>query len=285
MGAHFFEVTVTMHYSEDKMLSKIKMLNESLWEHRINRCEVESWLSHFKESRREDCLSLLSRLPYFGNAELCELMNSLFRDLYKSPLMRNIRQHNKNTADHDFINREFLAVLDKTRFLSVGNPAAGFMTFLHFLARENNLASSHFIHPHAILQRDHSTRRASLRNPDIRRYIFIDDVCDASSDSPACLQDIVADIKAIDAAVFVAYYSLLATADGLNRMLTETAFDSAECAMKIDSSYTVMTSLQQPFPAGDISEGGRRSSEVCFGIWLLPAELMQELYSCAKDMV
>lgn len=267
-----------MHSSENKTIRTIKMLNESLWEGRLARVDVANWLSQFDQSRQRECLALLPDLVYFGNAEMQELMTALFRDLYKYPVMQSIRRKNKKITNSESIHREFRIVLDGTRFLAIGNPVTGFNTLFHYPVLENNLANSSFIHSHEILRKDHTVRGAALRNPDIRRYVFIDDVCEASSDTPSSLQNVIADIKAVDSTVIVGYSSLIATAEGLERVLAETAVDSADCVMNIDSSYTVLAPGVLPFAKrNSLQCGGRPSVQSGYGVWLLSKTLLRKL--------
>ena len=65
-----------------------------------------------------------------------ELMRVLFRDLYRYPIVEQIRKANNDTTNIDLINREFQDALDRTLFLGVGNPSESGCHLLYYFRQE-----------------------------------------------------------------------------------------------------------------------------------------------------
>src|SRR5688500_8433491 len=102
---------------EEQLMSKLKLLDETIWEGRAKGPFIKEWLSNFEEdkpgqpSERLHMLYLLRHFMYFGDRQIRELLKSLYRDLYKYPIIEKIRKSNNNTDDVNLINQEFLKEL------------------------------------------------------------------------------------------------------------------------------------------------------------------------------
>ena len=140
--------------TKQKMLEKVKVLNEQLWGGRANRPAIDAWLDNFdmpgNETQRErlHALFLLSNFMYFGSKEMRELMKALYRDLYRYPVIAGIRKSNSHTTDRGLIDRLFEDELNCTRFIGVGNPSESGCHLLYYLRQENALPKNLFIHTH-----------------------------------------------------------------------------------------------------------------------------------------
>ena len=85
---------------KDKLLNKIMIYYSTIWKDKLEEGIHEKWLLNFKNSKQQiNALYLLSKFMYFGNIELRELLKSVYRDLFKYPIVESIRKKNK-----DFIN-------------------------------------------------------------------------------------------------------------------------------------------------------------------------------------
>lgn len=52
---------------EEELFEKIKVLNITLWEHKIEKTQVTKWLGNFKNDKEKiHALYLLSNFMYFG---------------------------------------------------------------------------------------------------------------------------------------------------------------------------------------------------------------------------
>ena len=228
-------------YTEE-LISKIKTLIETVWERRITEASLNRWLENFcgrslsEEDERLSALFLLSQFMYFGNREMRELLKALYRDLYRYPIISGIRKDNANTTDMPLLSKKFDDELKKTKFLGVGNPSESGTHLLYYFRQENSLPKTLFIHTHHIFKRYGGTK-VSLRFPEIKRYIFIDDLCGSGTQAIEYSQDIIEDLKKIDRDVHVAYYVLFAVKKGLEEVRAKTQFDSVEAIYELDETY------------------------------------------------
>ena len=102
-----------MQTFREKLLAKIKTLNETVWEDQATEPKVQEWLGNFNTHHSEShderlhALFLLSNFIFFGLREMRELLKAMYRDLYKYPIIQSIRVANSNTTDIAFISSEF----------------------------------------------------------------------------------------------------------------------------------------------------------------------------------
>src|SRR5690349_1653565 len=96
-----------------ELLAKIKTLNERVWETRANRPAVDAWLANFADdwdaepSEKLHALFLLAHFMYFGDTEIRVLLKSMFRDLYRYPIVEELRRNTGNTLDAGTLNLQF----------------------------------------------------------------------------------------------------------------------------------------------------------------------------------
>jgi len=117
----------------EELIRKVKTLNDTVWENKAPWPRVESWLANFapdatdeEHSEQLHALHLLGRFIYFGDAEMRELLRSLFRDVFKYPLVAALRRANSDTRNFELLSSLFKQELAQTRFLGIGNPSCPF---------------------------------------------------------------------------------------------------------------------------------------------------------------
>jgi hypothetical protein len=236
----------------EELFRKIKVLNEQIWEYRAKVPQVERWLSNFTgkqtdvKAERLYALFLLSQFMYFGARETRELLRCLFRDLYKYPIVEQIRRQASDTTDVDFIRTTFETELNGTRFLGVGNPAESGTHLLYYFRQENNLHKSHFINSHEIFNYDASG--LSLKDPDISRYVFIDDLAGSGVQARQYSENIVKVIKTLKPTVQVTYYVMFATTEALGTIRAGTRFDRVNAVFELDPSFKCFGDKSRYFP-------------------------------------
>ena len=229
----------------DELYSKVKVFNERIWEGRADRPVVDRWLSNFRRdtnggdgpSERLHALYLLSQFMYFGAREIRELLRAVYRDLYRYPIIEAIRRNNNDTLDSTFIDWRFKEELRATRFLGVGNPSESGTHLLYYFRQENGLSREQFIHSHEVFERYGSPSQVRLRDPDIRRYVFLDDFCGAGTQAIKYSESVVRDVKTIDQRIEVDYYMLFATRHGRDKAKDSTLFDRVECVLELDDTF------------------------------------------------
>jgi len=264
----------------DALTRKIKVLNEAIWEHRIPEPLIQAWLDNFRRQGDESvkerlhALFLLSNIMYFGSRQMRELLKALYRDLYRYPVVQSIRKEHDDTLDQTLIGNFFHDELLKTRFLGVGNPSESGCHLLYYFRQENSLPKTQFIHTHEIFHRDTETGLVTLRSPDVKRYVFIDDFCGSGNQATKYSRDIVLEVKRLHANVVLAYYVLFATSDGIQRVRSETAFDEVACIYELDSSFRCFHREARYFasPPIGIDKSYAEAMSRCYGLTLVPTD-------------
>lgn len=251
-----------MEELKEELINKLKTLDETIWEGKVKTPFIEAWLENFTQdsagvtSERTHGLYLLGHFMFFGDRQIRELLKAMFRDLFKYPLIEQIRKADRDTLDLDHINSRFAEELKQTRFLGVGNAAESGTHLLYFFRQENRLGKSLFIHSHQIFTRRRiegsSTgimkwlcrvitairgRTLTLRDPKVKTYVFIDDVCGSGSQAAEYSTEIIEDLKRLKPDAQVVYLSLFATSDGLNYVRSNTLFDVADCIFELDETF------------------------------------------------
>ena len=232
-----------MNELRDRLVSKIKTLNETIWENRVTGPVLDMWLANFapdvdgQPSERLHALYLLGQFMYFGDAQIRELLKSLFRDLYYYPIVSRIRKQNSDTMDTQFITDEFRKELATTRFLGMGNPSESGSHLLYYFRQENALPKELFIHSHQVFSRYGAPPQARLRYEDVTHYVFIDDFCGSGQQASDYSTDLLMDVRRLKHGVHLAYYVLFGTKHGLKKVRESTEFDDVQCVFELDGAY------------------------------------------------
>jgi hypothetical protein len=258
--------------NRDSLLDKIFILSEKVWERKAINPHVENWLNNFDDNEKTPMLYLLSNFMYFGSRQMRELLKSLYRDLFKYPIVAKIRKHNNDTTDLSLIEKEFKIELSKSRFLGVGNPSESGYHLLYYFRQENRLPKDLFIHTHQILGRRGTKEANSLRETHVQRYIFIDDFCGSGEQGNLYLNEIVDDIKNISDKVEICYFVIFSTSSGLNTIKNGTKFDNVDCLFELDDSFKIFDSASRYFTSQTTINSKKETLDICmkYGSKLVP---------------
>lgn len=240
----------------EELLLKIMKLSQNIWENKVKDENINKWLTNFtndddlSQCESSHALFLLSNFMFFGVREIRELLKSVYRDKVKIPLIQNIRMARGNTKNraeiYEALNQEMAA----TRFLGMGNPSESGNHLLYFFRQENDMAKELFMHTHQILSiaRDvNGVTSLKLKDNNIRRYIFIDDVCGSGTQATEYSDDLIKEIKALDPNVEVYYFTLFATSHGLKNIKDNTLFDVVDCIFELDDSFKCFSDNSRVF--------------------------------------
>lgn len=241
----------------DKLKVKIHAYYQTIWREKWKEGtdQAEDWLKNFSddddgnlEKERINMLYLLSKFMYFGNDELRQLLISLYRDLFKYPIVAAIRQANRNTLDTELINTEFEKELNATRFLGVGNPSESGVHMLYYFRQECKLSKKYFINTSDIFQTtvtteilsDKSERtylKSEITDKKINRYVFIDDFCGSGSQATGYLKNLVENVKFENKDIEMNYLMLFGTENGINAVRNLKIFNKVEAVFTIDDTF------------------------------------------------
>lgn len=237
----------------DEMIARILVLSDYAWERRIDKPAIDRWLDNFDgqsgidpETEKLHALYLLSQLLFFGVREMRVLLRALYRDLFLIPLIQENRAQNSGTRDPLTLSHARSEALKATRFLGVGNPSESGVHLLYYFRQENALRKYQFMDTAQIFTNEGGTRR--VRDPNIRRYVFVDDVCGSGQTAAIYSRDFLEELKIADPTVELSYLCVFATAAGLENVRNNTVFGArAKAIFDLDESYKSLSEKSRYF--------------------------------------
>lgn len=229
----------------DELRKTIKSLMETTWGNVVNLVDINAWLSQFgtdNEPERDEQLHamyLLSHFLFFDQTSLRELLKSVYRDLYRTPLLHQIRKEHGDTLDPAVIEPAFKQIRDRTRFLGVGNPSESGVHLLYYFRQENNLPKNLFINSYEIFKREVTggISHNVVRDLDIEYYVYLDDLCGSGSQARTYSQELVMPLKQTKPDAKVFYFVLFATTQGLQAVRDLGCFDRVSAVFELDASF------------------------------------------------
>lgn len=235
----------------DQLEFKLKSLAEKVWKNEdVNISSIREWAEQFEEhddvsqDERVQFLFLLTKYTYFGKKEVFFMLKTLYRDLFKYKVIREIRKANGDTLDENILNGEFNKTLSATRFLGIGNPSESGTFLLYKFRQINDISKQLFIHTHQIFslvsevdkQTGEKRQVTTIADPDIQNYIFIDDLTCTGTQAVSYASFINA-IKILNPKAKVYYLVLVATKSAIEEIEKNSDFDVVDSVFKLDGSY------------------------------------------------
>ncbi|HEV7503728.1 MAG TPA: hypothetical protein VGS07_02335 [Thermoanaerobaculia bacterium] len=273
---------MTAEETYDQLIRRLKTLSERLWEGRCQAPDINAWLSNFDgrhcgdiSSERLHALHLLASVSYFGLREIRVLLKSMFRDLYRYPIVQQLRRELGGTTDTDKIASCFTEELQATRFVGMGNPAESGTHLLYYFRQENSLPRSLFVHQHELLTSAATDPDADFSSSSLKRIVFIDDFCGSGEQAVRYSRTILRDLKAVSTRrshpVQFCYLVLFGTSSGLASALHDSAFDVVDAVSELDTTYQTFADDSRVFrrpPDGiDITTSENLATEYGSELW------------------
>lgn len=224
----------------EQLRNRIFVLNEAVWERSVSEPILNEWLENFDgrvtdpSEERLCALYVISHFMYFGSREIRVLLRAMYRDLFLIPLLADIQVHNPH-ADPAGLQALINEELMRTRFLGIGNPSESGVHLLYYFRQENSLPRESFADSSRILRTVNGVRE--LADPNIKRYIFIDDVCGSGDTAIDYAQEVVSEVLACGESVQFEYHTLMGTARGLGEVRRRANYASVKAIYELDSSY------------------------------------------------
>ncbi|WP_418134725.1 hypothetical protein [Acidovorax carolinensis] len=247
--------------TREKLVERIMVLNDRLWEGRVPRAKIDEWLGNFTgkvtdiETERLHALFWLSQFMYFGGREIRVLLKSLYRDLFFCPMIQEVRASLPANASEQELMAAINAEVASTRFFGVGNPSESGVHLLYYFRQENGLSKDNFMDAVQIFNRENTNGQPgarTLRNPNIKRYIFLDDICGSGDTAVSYSKEVIYDLLQLNPDAKVAYHSLFATVDGLDNIRSETLFkENCSAVYELDASYRCASVGSRYFKTAD----------------------------------
>jgi hypothetical protein len=271
-------VETTFDDTWELLRQRVTTLSERVWEGQNRWPDVQAWLGNFDgrsgldpEVERLHALFLLSQFLFIGSIETRVLLQAVYRDLFLIPLIQEVRGALGGTRDLCAVQAGVHAALQKTRFLGVGNPSESGVHLLYYFRQENALPKGLFIDSAAMFTitrgADGTTHRA-LANPDIDRYVFVDDVCGSGETAEVYSHNILTEIAALKPEAKLHYLAMFASANGMERVRTRTRFGrNSGAVFELDESYKCLSDKSRILHAAPahIDKGVLRQVALTYG--------------------
>jgi hypothetical protein len=265
----------------DYLYEKLKILSESVWDRSHSLVHINNWASQFSEAQdviddeKIQALYLLTNFTYFGQKEIRALLVSLYRDLFRAPIIRSSRKKLKGITDFAVLSAEFDRTLAHTRFLGVGNPSESGAHLLYYFRQENALPKTAFINSHEIFKRSTQvgTQTLAVRDDKIEHYVFIDDLCGSGTQAEQYSRDLVEPLKQLNPQAKVHYLVLFGTLGGLQSIRDLKRYDVVDCVFEIDDSFKCLEAGSRIFSPDEPNFDRQKTLAMCqkFGKRLWPA--------------
>lgn len=266
----------------EQLLSRIDTLASNLWDDAMARADVEQWLGNFDgnefsvDVEHVNALHLLSNFNLYGVPEVRELLRSIYRDLFRYPIIQKIRETNGGTLDGQFVNSEWMIELNATRFLGMGNPSESGAHLLYYFRQINNLNRNLFVYPLQVLTGPPGKSTSRIAIPGLKRLIFIDDVLGSGTQAKEYSEKFVEQVKAAAEAegrtISIEYFVLFAKEEGLS-VARSTKFDRVEAVHEIEESEMAFSDVSRIYinSPQDISRDVGRKIARGYGEKICPA--------------
>ena len=254
-------------------------------ENRVQGPKIMEWLDNFDDDNEKNyALYMLSRLMYFSSSSIRNLLKTLYRDLYRYPIIEQIRKNNNNTLDPNIIEPSFNEELMATRFLGVGNPSESGVHLLYYFRQENKIPKDLFINTDDIVEYDENGN-SKLRDSykDVKHYVFIDDLCGSgkqatSNDSNVkrCVQhlrNIVKDAK-------ISYFMIFGMSKGIKVIRDSGLYNQANAVIELDESYQCFSKQSRFFDEDNYKKEEARNIAYKHGCKLLPPQHSLGISDC-----
>lgn len=253
---------------EKKLYEIIQTLNSCIWEHRLGRPVIDSWLDNFDSTGKDPearlhGLYLLTRLLYFGKREIESLTMALYRDLVKYPILASIRRQNTNTLDVQKIEAEYTKHLKMTRFWGLGGPSESGSHILYLLRTTNGLPTELFpteMDIHAFLKAEKTCTKITPK------IILIDDFCGSgkqATDYGKAFVNRLTETNFPLSSVDLHYYSLIATSWGIDAVRKTKIFSHVETVLELDQSFKVFAENSRHFRNVPVGVTKERLKQIC----------------------
>lgn len=225
----------------------IRELINHAWDDEVKWSEIQDWVTNFrgtyhpKDLEQLHAIFSITQYMYFGRRLVREMLKSLFRDHFCSPIKQRIRRNFNNTLDFKLIAKLFDQELRSTRFIGVGNPSESGAHLLYYFRQVNSLPKDLFCDLHSITQVKTDNSRSSgyeLSDYSIKRIVFFDDIVGSGTQASQYLGRCIQDLKRNSPTLDIKFMALFSTTEGLEKLNASKVFDgNAMCLFELDNTF------------------------------------------------
>jgi hypothetical protein len=261
--------------AEEDLVIEVLRLSRSAWSGVVNDADIARWLENFegevrsRDDERLQALHVLRHFTYFGAQEVRELLRSMYRDLFRYPLVQEIRRRNSWTTDAAVVKTEYQEELRHTRFVGMGNPADSGSHLLYYFRQQNELHRDLFVYPHELLSGPASDPDTTFAVADLRRVVFVDDLLGSGQQAEEYSRTVLADLREVQrrtgSSLRLIYLVLFAKERGLS-VARGSEFDDVLAVHELDDSQSAFSSTSRVY-AGNAAPGDRAMGHEIFATY------------------
>lgn len=235
---------------------KIRELMSHAWDEEVKWHEIEGWLNNFKgryhaaDDEKLHAIYSITQYMYFGKRLVREMLKSLYRDYFSSPIKQRIRRNHSDTLDFSMIKKQYDVELSSTRFIGVGNPSESGAHLLYYFRQINDLPKDLFSDLSSVITpvKDRNDTITYKVEKNIRRLVFFDDIVGSGTQASNYLGSYIRELKLNEPELDIKFMSLFSTTEGLQRLNSDKLFDgNAMCLFELDDSYRCLSEHSRYF--------------------------------------
>ncbi|AUN42891.1 hypothetical protein ASU32_07385 [Tsukamurella tyrosinosolvens] len=262
------------------LLDRVRILSIEVWDGRVRESDIERWLENFcgkaleTDQERTHALHLLSKFSFFNILTIRSMLRSIYRDLFRYPLIQRARHAADSTRNFSILESEFQEELAATRFLGMGNPSESGAHLLYYFRQVNTLSKKYFIHQHEILEHAAGIEDNRIAIPGLRRLVFIDDIMGSGTQATQYSKKLLSHVRAASkrdkTPIEIWYFTLFARPDAL-RLVRELEFDRVETVNEIDDTEKAFSDQSRAYRGANLirSQDGQSIAQT-YGSILTP---------------
>lgn len=279
-----------MNKEIDELYDQIQVLNATLWENKALRPRVDEWLNNFKNTdERMYALYLLTRFMYFNSNNIRNLLKTIYRDLFRYPIIEEIRKKNHNTLEESIIEKAFKEELQATRFLGVGNPSESGVHLLYYFRQENKISKDLFVNTDDIIEYSSSgTPLLREKYKNVKRFVFIDDICGSGTQATSDDSNVkrcVGNIRNVAEESKIYYLMMFGLSRGISVVRSSGLYDNVEAVLELDDSYRCFSEGSRYFPIGSSDKATAKEIAYKYGYQLIKHIAIASGYNSPDDQI
>jgi hypothetical protein len=236
---------------------ELQILAEHAWDREVTWDEISRWAENFsglhtlKDEEQRGALYLLTRFMFFSKRLTREMLRSLYRDLFESPLKQRARRSLRHSRDAVLIQRLYEGELKTTRFVAIGNPSESGAHLLYYFRQVNRLPKNLFVDCSSAfrpISPQGGIARYVPRDLAVTRYVFFDDLVGSGQQISSYLLPYIKGLRLAMPALDLHFLSLFSTTQGLKSLNSKAFFNgNAQCLFELDSSYAAFAANSRYF--------------------------------------
>lgn len=239
------------------LLLKAERLAGLAWPRNLREPDIRLWLQNFDPYRdararvRMHCLYVLTHCVAFRDDEFRTLLGAMYRELFERPLVVQARRAGGSRNVPARVRDAVRAALDQTRFVGLGGSHKSGAHIIPIFKKAAHLADHQVLATTDLILNGAANDPAStLRDPTVRRYVVIDDVC-GTGDSGDALRPLIERMRelAVKAGfeIRVDAHFLVGTTKGIQRLRRRGPYDGAQALIVCGTDYAAFSPSSRIF--------------------------------------